>query len=113
MSRHLLQEAKALIETLAKECHIITAEDGPIESLLAGLQRELDVGRKYATGNYLILRFDDFGSKIATVLADESGLIRSQAQAQHEIQGGMCASAVVVQVLWNSKDRQAERWEVK
>lgn len=113
MSRHLLEQAKDCIEELVRECHIVTQVGGPIETLLSDLQRELDIGRKYATGNYLILRFDEFGAKVATVLADESGLTRSQNQAKREIEEGICASAVVTQVLWNSKDRQAERWEAK
>jgi hypothetical protein len=111
MSRHLLEQCKDYLEHLRRDCNVTFGKD--IQELLDNLQRELDVGRKYKTGNYLILRFDEYGAKIATVLADESGLIRSQNQAKKEIAEGICASAVVTQVLWNSKDRQAERWEAK
>lgn len=102
MSRHLLEQAKARLEN-----------DPSAADLVAELQKELDIGRKYSTGNYLILRFDEFGSKIATVLSDGVGLTGSQAQAKAEIAEGICASAVVALVAWNSKDRTAERWEVK
>lgn len=109
MSRHLLEQSKNLIEKLLdKGVNYTAAED-----LLKELQRELDVGRKYATGNYLILRFDEFGAKIATALSEGDGLMGAQAQAKAEITEGVCASAVVVSVCWNSKDRTAERWEVK
>lgn len=104
MSRHLLEQAKEYIENQF---------DPNADDLLAELQRELDVGRKYKTGNYLILRFDEFGAKVATVLAEGDGLVGAQAQAKAEIAEGICASAVVVHVCWNSKDRTAERWEVK
>lgn len=104
MSRHLLEQAKEYIENQF---------DPNAADLLAELQRELDVGRKYKTGNYLILRFDEFGAKIATALAEGGGLVGAQEQAKAEIAEGICASAVVVHVCWNSKDRTAERWEVK
>ena len=113
MSRHLLEQAKECIEGLVRECHIVTQEGGEIETLLSDLQRELDIGRKYRTGNYLILRFDEFGAKIATVLSDAPGLTGAQAQAKREIEEGICASAVVMMVCWNSRDRQVERWEAK
>lgn len=104
MSRHLLEQAKEYIENQF---------DPNAADLLAELQWELDVGRKYKTGNYLILRFDEFGAKIATALSKGVGLTGAQAQAKAEIAEGICASAVVTMVCWNSKDRTAERWEVK
>lgn len=102
MSRHLLEQAKAYLE-----------HDPAAAELVAELQKELDIGRKYSTGNYLILRFDEFGAKVATTLSEGDGLVGAQVQAKAEIAGGICASAVVVHVCWNSKDRTAERWEVK
>lgn len=113
MSRHLLEQCREVIEDLVHSCNVILHPEGKIKTLLDDLQRELDIGRKYATGNYLILRFDDFGAKVATVLADEPGLIKAQEQAKRDIADGVCASAVVTHVLWNSRDRQAERWEAK
>lgn len=109
MSRHLLEQAKDFIEKLVDK-GVAYNEAG---ELLKELQRELDVGRKYRTGNYLILRFDEFGAKIATALSEGVGLTGAQAQAKAEIAEGICASAVVTMVCWNSKDRTAERWEVK
>ena len=102
MSRHLLERAKAYLEN-----------DSNAADLVAELQKELDIGRKYSTGNYLILRFDEFGAKIATALSEGVGLTGAQDQARAEIAEGVCASAVVTMVCWNSKDRTAERWEVK
>lgn len=110
MSRHLLEQSKDMLERLLCDS---TCDPACIEGLISELQRELDVGRKYKTGNYLILRFDQFGAKIATALSEGVGLTGAQAQAKAEIAEGVCASAVVTMVCWNSKDRTAERWEVK
>lgn len=107
MSRHLLEEAKSILEDmLDKGIARTRAED-----LLATLNKELNVGEKYKTDNYLILRFNDYGSKICTVLSEIGGSTAAIEQAKKEIEEGVCDSAVVVRVLYNSKDRTRERWE--
>jgi hypothetical protein len=106
MSRHLLEEAKKLLEDMLDKGIAQTRA----EALLSDLNKELNVGEKYKTDNYLILRFNDFGSKICTVLS-EGGSTAAIEQAKKEIEEGLYDSAVVVRVLYNSKDRTRERWE--
>lgn len=67
---------------------------------------------KYAEGNYLILTFDRYGTKIETRLAELQGLIGAQKEGEKLI-GGDVASFSVLRVLINSIDRTAEKWQVK
>lgn len=108
MSRHLLEEAKHLLEDMLDKGISHTRA----EALLKDLNKELNVGEKYKTDNYLILRFNDYGSKICTVLA-EGGSQAAIEQTKKEVAEGMYHSGVVVRVLYNSKDKTRERWEGK
>ena len=108
MSRHLLEEAKHLLEDMLDKGITQTRA----EALLRDLNKELNVGEKYKTDNYLILRFNDYGSKICTVLA-EGGSQSAIEQVKKEVVEGVCHSGVVVRVLYNSKDKTHERWEAR
>lgn len=59
---------------------------------------------KYATGNYTLIFFDRYGTKINTVIVSEAGLIKAQDAGHKAIADGLCASFVVSRVLYNSLD---------
>lgn len=64
---------------------------------------------KYSEGNYLILTFDKYGTKIETRIAEYQGLIGAQKEAAALIDESV-ASFVIVRVLTNSIDTQADKW---
>ena len=59
---------------------------------------------KYATGNYTLIFFDRYGTKINTVIVNEDGLLKAQDAGHKAIADGLCASFVVSRVLYNSLD---------
>ena len=59
---------------------------------------------KYATGNYTLIFFDRYGTKINTVIVSEAGLLRAQAAGHKAVSEGLCASFIVSRVLFNSLD---------
>ena len=59
---------------------------------------------KYATGNYTLIFFDRYGTKINTVIVNEDGLLKAQEAGHKAIAEGLCASFVVSRVLYNSLD---------
>jgi hypothetical protein len=60
--------------------------------------------QKYATGNYTLIFFDRYGTKINTVIVNEDGLLKAQDAGHKAIADGLCASFVVSRVLYNSLD---------
>jgi hypothetical protein len=82
------------------------AERGEFAGLVAEIDQALASGAKYREGNYLLIQFDTHGGKLATDVVDGGGLIRSQEKAKELIACGACASAAILRVLWNSRDRQ-------
>lgn len=67
---------------------------------------------KYSEGNYLILTFDKYGTKIETRIAEHQGLIGAQKEAAKLLDDSI-ASFVVVRVLTNSIDTTAEKWQTQ
>lgn len=59
---------------------------------------------KYRTGNYMVVLFDRYGTKIDTVLVTTGGLLKAQEQGKERVRDGLCASFCVVRVLHNSLD---------
>jgi len=71
------------------------------------LQRQISgeiVTNKYQTGNFMIVLFDRYGTKIDTVLVTAGGLLKAQEQGRERVSDGLCASFCVVRVLHNSLD---------
>lgn len=59
---------------------------------------------KYATGNYMLVLFDNYGTKKETRVFGNSGLIAAQKEGQRAKNEGECDSFVITRVLHNSKD---------
>jgi hypothetical protein len=63
---------------------------------------------KYQTGNYAVLLFDRYGTKLDTLTLDAGGLLTAQAAGHKAVADGLCASFVVIRMLYNSLDQN--RW---
>ena len=59
---------------------------------------------KYQAGNYMLVLFDRYGTKLDTVMVDEGGLIHAQVKGLEMRREGLCASFCVIRVLHNSLD---------
>ena len=59
---------------------------------------------KYQAGNYMLVLFDRYGTKLDTVMVDEGGLIHAQVKGLGMRREGLCASFCVIRVLHNSLD---------
>lgn len=69
---------------------------------------------KYAGGNYLILGFDIYGTKISSKISETQNLIGSQEIGRAMVEAGECASFAVVRVLHNSIESLSNaRWMTK
>jgi hypothetical protein len=64
---------------------------------------------KYKSGNYAVLYFDRYGTKLDTQILDEGGLLTAQAEGHRAVADGECASFVVIRMLYNSLDNES-RW---
>lgn len=68
---------------------------------------------KYAEGNYLIVTFDKYGTRIETRLAELQGIIGAQKEAA-KLLDDTVASYAVMRVLTNSIDRNSRmKWVPK
>jgi len=88
------------------------AERGEFAGLVVEIDLALATGAKYHEGNYLMIQFDKHGGKLATDVMDGGGLILAQERAKELIARGVCASAAILRVLWNSQDRP-DNWLVR
>jgi len=71
------------------------------------LQRQISgeiVTNKYQAGNYMVVLFDRYGTKIDTVLVTAGGLLKAQEKGLEMRKEGLCASFCVIRVLHNSLD---------
>ena len=68
---------------------------------------------KYTTGNYLIVGFDKFGTKLWTRMAERQNSIGAQHEGISLVNQGTCYSYVVLRVLQNSLMKDDGRWEIK
>ena len=59
---------------------------------------------KYQAGNYMLVLFDRYGTKLDTVMVDEGGLLTAQERGLEMRREGLCASFCVIRVLHNSLD---------
>lgn len=59
---------------------------------------------KYRTGNFMIVLFDRYGTKLDTVLVTAGGLLKAQEKGLEMRSEGLCASFCIVRVLHNSLD---------
>jgi hypothetical protein len=64
---------------------------------------------KYKSGNYAVLLFDRYGTKLETRILDEGGLLTAQEEGHKAVAEGVCASFVVIRMLYNSLDKE-NRW---
>lgn len=63
---------------------------------------------KYSTGNYALIFFDRYGTKLETRVLDEGGLLTAQDEGHKAVADGVCASFVVIRMLFNSLDKYAQ-----
>ena len=59
---------------------------------------------KYKSGNYAIVCFDSYGTKLDTKILDEGGLLTAQEEGHKAVAEGECASFVVIRMVYNSLD---------
>ena len=65
---------------------------------------------KYKTGAYLIIGFDDCGTKVFTRVADSQTHFGSMKEGYDAIDAEKCHSFATIRVQHNSKLRDRERW---
>ena len=68
------------------------------------------VSNKYATGNYLIVGFDQVGGKVFTKKAESQTHLGSINEGEDLIDDGTCTTFVVLRVQHNSATRDKESW---
>jgi len=66
---------------------------------------------KYATGYYLIIGFDKFGTKLWTRSAERQNSIGANHEGISLVDAGECHSYVLLRVMHNSMMRDEGRWE--
>lgn len=90
---------------LLRRCQVILKMTRPESSLIAEIEAALEPTAKFRSDNYLLTTFDRHGGKVETLSLGNVGLIAARKQAEALIEADQCASAAVMRVLWNSKDR--------
>ena len=66
---------------------------------------------KYATGNYLILGFNEIGTKLMTHKAESQTHLGAIAEGEKMVEGGQLHTFVVLRVQHNSATRDRRPWE--
>ena len=69
------------------------------------------MSNKYATGNYLIVGFDQVGGKVFTKKSESQNHIGSINEGADLIEDGSCTTFVVLRVQHNSANKDRSAWE--